>query len=123
MKKLEKLLWEGINTNDLKKVTWALNLGADVNAKTNDGSTPLHWVGSAVVAKLLIESGADVQAVNDWGFTPLHWASWGGHTETVNLLIEAGADVNAKGWNGETPLYWANSEEMKALLIEHGAKK
>ena len=96
MKKLEKLLWEGINTNDLKKVAWALNLGADANAKDINGSTPLYWAslsGRTEIAKLLIEAGADVQVKDNFGDTPLHKASRWGHTEIAKLLIEAGATI------------------------------
>ena len=96
MKKLEKLLWEGINTNDLKKVAWALNLGADLEAKNNYGYMPLHrasrW-GHTEIAKLLIEAGADVQVKDNFGDTPLHKASRWGHTEIAKLLIEAGATI------------------------------
>jgi len=100
--------------------------GADVGAKDKWwGNTPLHsavaW-NKIEIAKLLIDSGADMGAKDIDGETPLHVAVWEDNIAVAKLLIASGADVNAKGWNGFTPLDWAKSEEMEALLIEHGAK-
>ena len=42
--------------------------GADVNAKDNDGGTPLHWrriENAAEIAKLLLANGAEVNAKNN----------------------------------------------------------
>ena len=91
MKKLKKMMMEGIKQNDLKKVAWALNLGLDINA--------LLW----------------------GGFTPLHLAIYWNKIEIAKLLIDSGADVNAKDYKGDTLLHWAKSREMRALLREHGA--
>jgi len=81
--------------------------GIDVNAKDQDGLTPLHyatWEGHLKIVRLLIENGADINAKNKWGNTPLHYAIKRRHLKIVRLLIENGADINA--WNewGETPL-------------------
>ena len=38
------------------------------------------------------------------------------------LNIEKYADVNAKNYWGKTPLDLAQNEEVKELLISHGAK-
>ena len=85
--------------------------GADVNAKSDNGSTPLHQAASrsASAASILIAAGADVNAKNNNGFTPLHWALSNDHesASAVSILIAAGADVNAKSDNGSTPLHQA----------------
>jgi len=102
--------------------------GADVNAKTVDGKTPLHKAAlnnSIETAQLLIEKGADVNAKDKWGRkTPLQAAASNNSIETAQLLIEKGADVNAEDNDGETPLHAAavnNSIETAQLLIEKGA--
>ena len=50
-----------------------LAAGADVNAKDEDGRTPLlnALSGPKEIIELLIAKGADVNAQDDVGFTPL----------------------------------------------------
>ena len=75
--------------------------------------------------KLHLDEGSDVNAKDEDGVTPLHWASSGDHKEIVELLIANGADVNAiivSGRNqGKTPLDWAE-EKTADLLRKHGGK-
>jgi len=100
--------------------------GADVNAKTKYGTTPLHTAsdsGYKEIAELLIAKGADVNAKDEGGGTPLYSAAQDGHTEVAELLIAEGADVNAKNDDGRTPLDWAEDEpETADLLRKHGGK-
>ena len=56
---------------------------------------------------LLKKESIDVNAKNEDGQTPLHFAARRGHTETVKYLVEKGADVNAKNKYGQTPLHYA----------------
>jgi hypothetical protein len=56
----------------------------------------------------LIEAGADVNAKDDEGLTPLMIAAHYSTPEMVTLLIDAGADVNAKDDDGQTPLMYAD---------------
>lgn len=71
-------------------VDFLLEQGADVNAKTNEGLTPLHFacrIGHAsVVDKLLISPEIDISPVDDQGYTPLMYASWAGFTAIVQRL-------------------------------------
>ena len=73
-----------------------------------------------------LADGADVNAKANDGWTPLHWAAWKSHKEIAELLIANGADVNAKNDVGDTPLdYWAemNTEgETADLIRKHGGK-
>ena len=64
-----------------------------MNAKHEDGWTPLHWAahkGHREIAELLIANGAEVNAKDNNGWTPLHLAVDGGHTETADLLRKHG---------------------------------
>jgi ankyrin repeat protein len=99
--------------------------GANVNARENNGITPLHIAaerGNREIVELLISRGADINARRKNGKTPLHQASENGYTQIAELLIAKGADVNAGSDEG-TPLYFARTEEMKALLRTHGGRE
>lgn len=52
----------------------------------------------------LLESGKDVNAKDEDGNTPLHLAAAAGHPQMIELLLKHGADINARGENGQTPL-------------------
>ena len=59
--------------------------------------------GNIEVVKQHLAAGTDVNAKNDDGYTPLHYAAFNGHKEIAELLIAKGADVNAKdGIGGKT---------------------
>ena len=73
------------------------------------------------VAELLIEYGADVNAKANNGRTPLHFASAKNNNEIARLLISKGADVNAKRNDGLTPFDEANESETAELLRKHRA--
>ena len=103
--------------------------GADVNARTVDGYTPLHQatiLGLMDVAELLIAKGADVNAKNKDGTTPIHLASIKAHNEDIaELLIANGADVNAKDKDGLTPLAYAKKIRnggVVEVIRRHGGK-
>ncbi len=127
-KEINKTLFEGCKEGDFNKVRLAINFGAEVRAKDNNGWTPLHYASyynHIEIAKLLIERGTDVNAKgNGGGRTPLHVASTYNSIKIVELLIERGADVEAKDNDGWTPLYYASSWNriaMAELLIDAGA--
>jgi len=78
--------------------------------------------GNIQAVKQHLADGAEVNAKSSGGRTPLHWAANRGHEEVAELLIAKGAEVNAMdvllGW---TPLDYAEGETA-ALLRKHGGK-
>jgi len=119
---LIKELYKPFDRVDISKVQDLIERGADVEAKTNDGHTPLHWASRnnrIEIAKLLLDRGADVKAKDDWGKTPLHRASWNNHIEIAELLLNRGANLEAKDNDGWTPLDLAQSDEMEELLQKY----
>lgn len=104
-----------------------LKAGADVNAPTLTGNTPLHTaadVDNRYIAKKLLELRAKVDARNELGQTPLHLAAGKPHPAMAALLLDNGADVNAADINGVTPLHIAANYSTLAtvdLLLSRGA--
>ncbi|EAY06130.1 ankyrin repeat protein, putative [Trichomonas vaginalis G3] len=101
--------------------------GADINAKTQNGSIPLHYAAmnnSKETAEILISNGADINAKTQNRWTPLHYAAMNNSKETAEILISNGADINAKNKDGSIPLHYAamnNSKETAEILISNGA--
>ncbi|XP_050294137.1 ankyrin repeat and KH domain-containing protein 1-like isoform X2 [Anthonomus grandis grandis] len=86
--------------------------------------------GHLDIVRLLVHHGADVNAQSTSGNTPLMYACAGGHTEVsileevVKFLLENGANVEDHNENGHTPLMEAASAGHVALakiLLMHGA--
>lgn len=100
---------------------------ADINSKTHDGRTPLHFAaesGNEAMLKLLLGLQADVSAKDQHGKTALHTAASHGHTPVIGLLLDAKADVNTSDGEGLTALHTATrAGHVDAVdrLIEHGA--
>ena len=72
----------------------------------------------------LLDHGADVDAVSDLGITPLHHATSGGNLEVIRLIVEAGCNVRAKKLTGQDALAIAlglRDPEIVQYLLEHGA--
>ncbi|MDC0065847.1 ankyrin repeat domain-containing protein [Verrucomicrobia bacterium] len=109
----------------IEAVKQHLAAGTDVNAKNDNGWTPLHYAaygGHKEIAELLIDNNADVSAKDQSRTTPLHYVVAGGHKKAAELLIGKGADMNAKTDDGDTPLDWADQTEIADLLRKHGGK-
>lgn len=87
----------------------------DVNARDQNGNTPLHKASTIEIAAALIAAGADVNARNEYGRTPLHTACTDKITE---LLISAGADINARDENDNTPQCTAAEYEIALKLSD-----
>ena len=84
-----------------------------------------HHFKDGSILRLLLEHGADINAQSRGGRTPLHWASTYKTLEAVRVLLENGADVEAKENAGKTALQEAadmGRDEVVKLLREHGAR-
>ena len=124
----EEALRQAVSEEDLEAVKRLIKKGADVNAKNENGKTPLNIavvLGYVEIAQLLIKKGADVNAKDIYGRTPLHNAVMDKRIDLMKLLLDSGADINAKDNDLEfTPLHRAviyGPLEIAQLLIEEGA--
>lgn len=119
------LLHFAYNIPSLEAVEYILNNGADVNARDNAKKTPIFYVGGGDI-DLLVKYGAEVNAKSYIGETPLHCAVIEGDLENTKKLIAYKADVNAQSKNGNTPLMEAivleeNEIEFCSLLLKNKA--
>jgi len=112
--------WDDGVTADL-----LIRAGANVNATTDLGVTPLALVSTGAMAGKLLAAGANPNIVTSSGESPLMAAARAGRGDIVRALLEHGADANAKeNVRGQTALMWAVSQrhpDVVHMLIEHGA--
>ncbi|KAF8947555.1 26S proteasome non-ATPase regulatory subunit 10 [Haplosporangium gracile] len=133
---VEYLIQQGAPVNELDEVTSVGNVeittlllskGANVNAKTETGTTPLHYASSKNhldVARILLDKGADPKLDDDNKQTPLHRAAVRGYTPLTKLLIEKGSRINTPDSVRNTPLHLACQDEhgeTALALLEAGA--
>ena len=135
---LDKGLHGAIKQGDVEKVTELLASGSKPDEKRIDMSALMVAadVANREIVGILLQKGARVNDANSEGKTALMFASAGRGTsgedkekrclETVKLLMEHGAHVNASGRRSQTALAFAagaGHNQVKQLLIEHGAKE
>ena len=99
-----------------------LEHGADVNARTRDGSTPLMAAAKEILedgqhselVKLLLDAGAEVDPRDKDGRTALFYAIDANNTDGARRLLDAGASITHHDRNGVSPLLFAlqNSQRL-----------
>src|SRR5436853_4751489 len=91
-------------TDDVEKTRLLLAHGADVNAHSDNGRTPLLIAskrnGSAEVVKLLLDKGANPSAQSGGllgPMTPLAESMYASDETVFRMLLDKGADRKADG--------------------------
>ena len=109
----------GCKLGGTESISFLVNKGADVNAKTYINElTPLHVAcenQQLMSARILIECGADIDAKTSEYWTPMHYAANQGNLNIVKELIQAGATVNCY------TITKVGSSALVKLLISNGA--
>ena len=105
-----------------------LEAGADVNAKSNLGGTPLliaaAYPGNTGLLRLMLEKGANIH-ISVSGSTALTLAAFTGDVQGVAFLLDHGADPNPPGPGGHSALHLAvmrGDRPMVKRLLDAGAK-
>jgi ankyrin repeat protein len=112
-----------------------LDSGAEIEARNEDGSTPLIWAAQFAqtdIFELLKSRGAKIGVRDKYGDTPLIVAAcecaearMNSAYDVVRILLDEGADVNARSKDGTTALMNAASgfgdAAIVKLLLDHGA--
>ena len=120
----ETLLHYAAQNRSEEVTAFLLARGADVNARTMDGQTPLHLaLGSFGVSQkglvlMLLAAGADLKAVDAAGNTPLHEAIW---RCNYWLMASDAARRNGTAETDEVILAAADARQVIEALIEAGA--
>jgi ankyrin repeat protein len=104
-----------------------LNKGADVNANTNEGVTPLMYAvdnGDIQITRILVLNGADINRKPHNGVTALLSSTLINHLDIAEFLIRNGANINDPDAQGISPLMYAviyNYPVLRDMLIYYGA--
>lgn len=76
------------------------------------------------LVRVLIQKGANVNIKTNDGDTPLHYAACGSGSESIEsikILLSNGADINSRDNMGRTPLKRTTDLTIRRLLISCGA--
>jgi len=120
-------LHSAISSGQLEAVKFLIEQGANVEARGNNGVTPLMLassLGNAPIVDLLLSiGGALVNAQHSFAnTTALHFAAEMGREQVLLSLCNAGADANAEKSTGGTPLHTAadtNQTIAARILVLH----
>eukprot|EP00316_Scyphosphaera_apsteinii_P021564 CAMPEP_0119341568 /NCGR_PEP_ID=MMETSP1333-20130426/102707_1 /TAXON_ID=418940 /ORGANISM="Scyphosphaera apsteinii, Strain RCC1455" /LENGTH=169 /DNA_ID=CAMNT_0007353563 /DNA_START=67 /DNA_END=576 /DNA_ORIENTATION=+ len=92
--------------------------GGNIDAKDNDGRTPLHLavLANDSLAPALLEHGATADMTDKNGNTALHLAAQCGKIEVAKVLLAAGVSADSKDQMGTTPLEIA--QRMRLVMSQ-----
>lgn len=99
----------------------------DVNQRSADGTSALHWAvynDNPDLVDRLLAAGATVNVKNDYGASPMSEAAVVGDIKVLRRLIAAAANVESPNDDGQTALMIVSrtsNVEAASLLLDHGA--
>ena len=120
-------LHDAAEKGDIDNVRKLIKNNANINARDDQGATPLIWAaayGKAEVVKYLVSRGAALDSTTKDGITALMIAVEYGEKEVVSVLLNAGANVNRQEPSGYSALMIAVAKDNLAIikrLVKHGA--
>ena len=123
--KLEDYLFETIKNDDVKKVYYILNLGANIKAKDAEEYEPIMYVKSKEMLNLLLESGADINFKSPLGNTLMMLVARRGDVELLKEIIKNNGDVGVKNYWGDDAIYNAlvyDRYDAFKVLVDNGGE-
>ena len=124
-------LMYAIRNKNTNIMDFLIRSGADVNAKSDNGSTALllaaGYSEKSILVDLLLNAGADANAQSKGGITPIMAAAFANNQDSVfRKLIDNGSDVNAVSDKGGTALIAAamknDNPKVLKVLLDAGAE-
>ncbi len=100
--------------------------GANLDAKSSDGSAPLHLAavkGDVSAAEVLLKHGASVDLPATDDITPLMLAVQKDDAKMVKILLKHGADVKAENGFGDSVVTYASPQSKEILALLKSTKK
>lgn len=122
------LAWAVYSGNSDKIIADLIKNGAEIDAPTKTGNTPLILAitgNRSDIVELLIASGADPNTGTINNMSPLHLAVSGNNPKILKALLKAGADANRQNKKGISALAQAvmeNNKQAVELILAHGQK-
>lgn len=124
------LLHHAVKNNEINFIKFLIESGADINAKDNNGRTPLNnfplyndeddYEDRIDTLSFLITNGAEINNKDNKGNSILHTAIKKDNINFVRFLILNGANINNVDNYGNTLLHTAlNDVEMVELLLKY----
>ena len=123
-----------VHSDDVEMIDYLMKIGANINATTSNGSTPIHYAilhNNIDALSLLLTRGGRILA-DKFGDTPLHYAAtfnrlngspseekFAKYKKSIEVLLRFDADLNAKNESGHTPIEVARNyghHKMHAYL-------
>lgn len=118
-------LMYAIQRNDLEKVKYLLDHGADPLETDNHGENVLFWLAqskpyahSLAILDMLLPR-LQIDSISNKGMTPLLKAAYSHNLNMIQALLEHGADVKFTDQDGETALTYA----IKSFLERWNVRK
>ncbi|KAI9312000.1 hypothetical protein BX666DRAFT_1866827 [Dichotomocladium elegans] len=125
--KMNKLFSRAVSSGDTNRVTQLLHNKKlskyiDVNAKDEDGATPLIYAacfGKIEIAQALLEAGAKTNVQDSGtGWSALMWATTNKHESIVKILVDHGASAQTRSAKGRTVFDFVNSNNSSGKIAE-----
>jgi hypothetical protein len=100
--------------------------GAQTPAELDEALLTASRKGNLAEVKALLGKGANIEAKTRHGITPLFYAASHGNVDVLNYLIEKGADINVRDsfYKASALAFTVQNDHMDAalILVEKGCK-